>query len=1713
MEDRVYAPRGLVIKALKKGVIFIGTCLMVLVASAAPLPSETPQGGNVTYGSASISQSPGLTQINQTTNNAIINWNTFNIGSNGKAQFNQPSANSWALNRVNSANGVSQIYGQLTANGKIILVNQAGIYFGPGSRVDVAGIIASTSDISDQNFINGKFVFDQPSPYAASVINEGNISAKDYGLVALMGTSVRNDGLIQAKEGSVVLASGNAFTLDFYGDQLINFEVTQEATQAGVDQNGNSLKNGVTNAGTVVANGGTILMTGKAAQGVVDNVIDMEGVAVAKSVGQKAGEIILGGDEVNTVNVSGKMIATSKYGHGGKIVVTGHRVIVRNSAVLNASGKTGGGKIYVGGGSKGSALHTKLLKNPILADEVFIEQQAQLLANATDVGNGGHIVTWGTDYNSTQATVEAKGGPNDGNGGLVETSGHVLDVNGSKVNTSAVNGNNGTWLLDPSNLTICAAGVSCTNTSGAGPTFGTSGSDSQLDTTTLDNALGSNNVIVQTVTDSNTGLTETGAINVDASISWSSVRSLTFNSVGDIDFANGVGVSNTANGGSLILNAHSNGTGNIDLNGGNSFSTSGSQTFNGTVVERVSGGNETFTLIGSGTSIDFDKPITGDSSTVQINDNGSNNTFYLPALSSLTLTVNGSGAGTDIIGSNIANTWNVTSNNGGNLNSNVNFSNITQLTGGSNSNNFIISDGVTIPTIVGGSGTNNTLDLSAYSSQTNATLNSGTGNNLNSIAGIGFSNIQTLIGGVTFASSNSITDNGSVGQTWNLRASGSSVGSSLTFNNFGNVTGGSGDDTFHIANGATFTTINGGAGYNTLDLSGLSGILNLTVGNVASTNHGYQITGYTADLDNISEVDGNSNTHSTLTGPSSNNVWNIGTTDSVAPYTAIGLPLNSLAFTNFPQITGGGMGDTYFINSGGTLNAITGGAGKEILSFTDYGVGVWFNLDNSFPQVTNLAGTSIIINKFTNIFDLQGSAIGGSKLTSPNLANVTWSLGKNYDTNANANNAGQLIAGLNTYNFSNIYNVIATHADSFSFGGTGTQGLISGNGSTLTGPNAINAWILNAGAAGSLNGSDFSGMNTLIGGGGTDAFTFEPFVSISQPGGSINYINGGSGTATVDMSALTGTTSFDLVANPNLLTNPNTATQGINFGFVNISTLKGSSAGTSNTITAGASTNNWSITAANQGSVNSVGFTNIESLTSASGSSNVFTFSNGATLAGEITGGGVNDKLDYSAYTTPVNISLVDLANLNRGIATGIAGVSGTSFANFTGIEQFVGGSASNTLTGPIQLVNQWNITGPDTGTINSNVSFQSFGNLIGGYTAPGNVFAFLPGGSISGNIDGGLLNGSGSAFNTNSTLDYSALSIPIIIIDDYPTTGTGTNISGTFTNINNYIGGSDVSGNQISGYSVSYTTSTSGSISTGPTTTAHSFSNFGQIINLGNPGLQGVTSVNSGININTLSGGPNGVDFFIQSGGSVGTINGDNNGDTYRLNGGTVGTINGGTGNDQLLFNSGTVNSMTFNGPVSVFGTNVQTTGNQTYNKPITINQNTTFDSVNGSLTFNGIAGTGNLTLMANNGTLNILGQVNVSGSETAIGNGNSTINLPSHSVLQVLPNGHILINDPIDSSGFNNYNTNGGSASGSGFFMGGNTVLINGQPVTFTNTDLSGFASGGTVSNTTQPQDKSNNTIVVPDYPTDPVDTILSAQETLDAVQRDNQKIGCTT
>ncbi len=231
----------------------------------------------------------GEMNVNQMSDRAVINWDSFNIGTDARVQFFQPTSNSLAVNRVVAGVSPTQILGELKANGRIMVLDPNGVMFGPGSVVDVGGIVASSGNVNDLEVLSGASVLTLSSFGTGSVENYGSITAADSGLVAFVAPTVKNAGLIQANLGKVVLAAGNeTATVDLYGDGLVSLAYT--------DKNDALLSE---NTGTINAQSGKVLMSAAQAKDVVDQVVNMGGVVNATSASLVNGNIVLSAKTVN----------------------------------------------------------------------------------------------------------------------------------------------------------------------------------------------------------------------------------------------------------------------------------------------------------------------------------------------------------------------------------------------------------------------------------------------------------------------------------------------------------------------------------------------------------------------------------------------------------------------------------------------------------------------------------------------------------------------------------------------------------------------------------------------------------------------------------------------------------------------------------------------------------------------------------------------------------------------------------------------------------------------------------------------------------------------------------------------------------------------------------------------------------------------------------------------------------------------------------------------------------------------------------------------------------------------------------------------------------------------------------------------------------------------------------------------------------------------
>ena len=524
--------------------------------------------------SLSISNSPGT----------IINWQGFSIGAGETTRFIQQSAASSVLNRVIGPDP-SSILGTLTSNGRIFLINPSGILVGQDAHIDVSGLVASTLNLNNQDFLEGRLNFSANS-LAGKVENQGSITTPSGGSVYLVGSNVTNSGIINSPQGDVILVAGQSVKIFDSSTPGVRVEVTAS-------------DNSVVNLGGILAQSGEIGIYGAVLRnaGIIDAdqvVRDINGKIVLRAKqdvtldassrlsanGEQGGEITVQ-SETGTTLVSGSIEAkgTGAGQTGGTVQVLGDKVGLFG-ADINVSGDGGGGTVLIGGDYQGTGAVQR-------ASATYMSPDSTINADAVNNGNGGKVILWSDGFTSTHGTIYARGGAQSGDGGLIETSGHhILDATGVRGGAGAPHGTGGLWLFDPDSDILINAGATTTvvvapNTPVAGTTtYSPSANTTNILNTDL-NALLNAGTDVRVIT-TNAGGTQVGNITVAAAITNTSggARTLTLNS--------GTGGGLAGVGGSVIIDATLSGLGgantlavnleNATAGGGVSFTANGNIT-------------------------------------------------------------------------------------------------------------------------------------------------------------------------------------------------------------------------------------------------------------------------------------------------------------------------------------------------------------------------------------------------------------------------------------------------------------------------------------------------------------------------------------------------------------------------------------------------------------------------------------------------------------------------------------------------------------------------------------------------------------------------------------------------------------------------------------------------------------------------------------------------------------------------------------------------------------------------------------------------------------------------------------------------------------------------------------------------------------------------------------------------------------------------------
>jgi filamentous hemagglutinin family protein len=605
-----------------------------------------PAGAQAIHGSVALSQSGSrltvTTQNGAGTNHSVINWQSFGIPAGTSTWFAQPGSTSTSINRVTGPDP-SAIFGTLGSNGRLVLVNPAGITVGAGAVVDSAGFTASTLRMSDADALAGRQRF--RSDGAAGALDvQGSVLARGGDVVLIAPRMQTGKGaVVESRGGAVVLAAGQSVEITGRGLEGIKLQVQAPADEAvnlgtltgdavGIFA-GTLRHSGVIRAQAATLESGRVVLKAlkdveiaPAAKVLVDggpghaggsiSITSAAGnvdIGVAATLSANAGEAADGGRihieaSTGSVHVAGSLTAASPArpalrpaaGMGGQVEVLGRQVQLASGAGIDVSGNAGGGTILVGGDLQG--------RNPGVpnAQDTTVAAGVVLAADARVRGDGGKVIVWADNDTHFAGHLSARGGEQGGDGGSGETSGkHVLYFSGT-ADLGARRGKQGNLLLDPANITVGTVAningdatsgddITPTNPSELSNSATYPGANSQITAAQLSNVLNNSNVT----------LAATNNITISAPVSRTPAPSpapattLTLNAT-TIDINSSVG-----GGSGAPLNLALNATGTATINSGSTLkngtlTSSGTVTFNAPTLDGMTLGGSALTMGASG---------------------------------------------------------------------------------------------------------------------------------------------------------------------------------------------------------------------------------------------------------------------------------------------------------------------------------------------------------------------------------------------------------------------------------------------------------------------------------------------------------------------------------------------------------------------------------------------------------------------------------------------------------------------------------------------------------------------------------------------------------------------------------------------------------------------------------------------------------------------------------------------------------------------------------------------------------------------------------------------------------------------------------------------------------------------------------------------------------------------------------------------------------
>jgi|GEM_PF-2551808 len=636
--DRPFAPR--LRPVAFAAALLLGGPAALAVPPVTQLPVVAPGGAqiNATVGTPTGGPKPSLTvtQTQSANNRGLVEWQSFSVGQDAKVIFNQPNAQSVLINRVTGTpNGVpaSEIFGGISANGRIFLVNPTGIVIGPNAAVNVGSLVATTLDLSSDmtanNYANamgsgelsfvgaaGRGTSLQVMEAADSTLPQ--IVAGEGGSIVLLGRDgIQHYGSASAAKGAITLSTATAATLTVPVTSSGYIEVATSTPTTG----GNIL---VGSGSQTVASGGRITVGAAGKEGgarsdsvtIAGTLSTDSSTGAAGSISVQAGNAAGGSLQVDS---TATITASSSAGTGGSITLAGRDIGFSDGSVVPAAvrapgrvsaaaaapggnrvlaeGSTGGGHIAIGDANTTS---------------LFVSRTTTISADATGNGNGGDVslralynqAPGGTapaqprvDFGVLEmyGAVTARGGSAGGNGGTIETSGTAMttalgDGAGGMYQQGSVDaaarsagGKAGTWTLDPFDVTISTNGSTSVDGS-----FNPTGPGANVRAADISAALdGGTSVNISTGTAGSGSATGRITLADGTAIvrsAGTTATTLTLQAHDSVSLGNGSSI--TVNGGGplnvrLLSDLDGNGTGNVSLAGSTVTTGGGNVTLGG----------------------------------------------------------------------------------------------------------------------------------------------------------------------------------------------------------------------------------------------------------------------------------------------------------------------------------------------------------------------------------------------------------------------------------------------------------------------------------------------------------------------------------------------------------------------------------------------------------------------------------------------------------------------------------------------------------------------------------------------------------------------------------------------------------------------------------------------------------------------------------------------------------------------------------------------------------------------------------------------------------------------------------------------------------------------------------------------------------------------------------------------------------------------------